>query len=72
MIQGNLKNFRGRARRLAQTIQDNTGSSAQDDAEIDAGGSGQDEMEVDPATSRPPSPLTSDSDSSDSSDDDDE
>ena len=72
MIQGNLKNFRGRARRLARTAENDTG----DDMEIDPGTSRQDEVDAgtggedDPPVSRPPSPAASNSGSSDSSEED--
>jgi hypothetical protein len=56
MIQGNLKNFRGRKRRLAQMA---------DDMEIDtrAGGSPRGEDDDGHVTPPPPSPEPSDSES---------
>lgn len=83
MIQGNLKNFRGRARRLARMAENDAGGPSQDDMETNTGGLGQDDAGVDtgagnestpeddPMVSLPPSPPSSDSDSDSSEDDED-
>ena len=73
MIQGNLKNFRGRARRLARMATNSgVGDSNQGaDMEIDTeAGDEPGNEDEDNATPPPPSPSPSDSESSDEEDDD--